>query len=34
MFNIGRTTQWAFADGLGFNPEADPETIGLAIFDP
>ena len=30
MFNVGRATHWAFADGLGVNPKADPETIGLA----
>ena len=33
MFNVGRTTQWAFADGLGVNPKADPETIGFRNFD-
>ena len=32
VFNVGRATQWAFADGLGVNPMADPETIGLAIL--
>ena len=32
MFNIGRATQWIFADGLGINPKADPETISLAIL--
>ena len=32
MFNIGRATQWAFADGLGVNSKADPETVGLAIL--
>ena len=26
------STQWAFVDGLGFNPKDDPETIGLAIL--
>ena len=31
-FNVGRTTHWAFADGLGVNPKADPETIGLAFL--
>ena len=24
--------QWAFADGLGFNLKADPETVGLTIL--
>ena len=32
MFNVGRATDWAFADGLGVNPKADPETIGLAVL--
>ena len=32
VFNVGRATQWAFADGLGVNPKADSETIGLAIL--
>ena len=32
VFNVGRATHWAFADGLGVNPKADPETIGLAIL--
>ena len=32
MFNIGRATQWAFANGLGVNLKADPEIIGLAIL--
>ena len=31
-FNVGRATHWAIADGLGVNPKADPETIGLAIL--
>ena len=31
VFNVGRATHWTFADGLGVNPKADPETIGLAI---
>ena len=29
VFNVG---QWAFVDGLGVNPKADPETIGLAVL--
>ena len=33
VFNVGRATQWAFADGLEFNPKADQETIGLTIFE-
>ena len=32
VFNVGRATEWAFADGVGVNPKADPETIGLAIL--
>ena len=32
MFNVGRATQWDFADGLGINSKADPETIGLTIL--
>ena len=32
VFNVGRATQWAFANSLGVNPKADPETIGLAIL--
>ena len=32
LFNDGRVTHWAFADDLGINPKADPETIGLAIL--
>ena len=32
MFNVGRATHWSFADGLGVNPKAHPETIGLAIL--
>ena len=32
MFNVGRSTQWAFAGGAGFNPKADSATIGLAIL--
>ena len=32
VFNIGRATHWAFADGLEVNPKADPETTGLAIL--
>ena len=32
MFNVGRATQWLFADGLGVNPKADPEIIGLAVL--
>ena len=32
LFNVGRVTHWAFADGLGVNPKADPETIGPAIL--
>ena len=32
VFNIGRATHWAIADGLGVNPKADPETIGLTIL--
>ena len=24
MFNVGRATHWAIADGLGVNPKADP----------
>ena len=33
VFNVGRATQWAFADSrLGVNPKADPETIGLSIL--
>ena len=31
-FNIGRSTQWDFDDGLDFNQKADPKTIGLAIL--
>ena len=31
-FNFEWSTQWSFADGLGFNPKADPEKIGLAIL--
>ena len=31
-FKVGRATQWAFADGLGVKPKADPETVGLAIL--
>ena len=30
VFNVGRATQWDFADGLRVNPKADLETIGLA----
>ena len=26
------STQWAFVDGLGFNPKDDPETIGLSVL--
>ena len=29
---VRRATQWAFADGLGVNPMADPETIDLAVL--
>ena len=29
VFNVGRATQWDFADGLGVNPKADPVTTGL-----
>ena len=32
VFNVGRATHWAFANGLGVNPKADPETSGLAIL--
>ena len=32
VYNVGRATQWAFADGLGVNPKADPETIVLEIL--
>ena len=32
MFNVGRALQWTFADGLGVNPKADLERIGLAIL--
>ena len=34
VFNVGRATQWAFADGLGDNlkDDPDPETIGLAVL--
>ena len=32
VFNVGQATHWATADGLGVNPKADPETIGLAIL--
>ena len=32
VFNVGRATLWAFADCLGVNPKADPETIGFAIL--
>ena len=32
VFNVKRATQWAFAGGLGVNPKANPETIGLAIL--
>ena len=32
MFNVGRVTQRAFADGLGVKQKADPETVGLAIL--
>ena len=32
MFNVGRATQWAFADGLGVNLASDPETIGLTVL--
>ena len=32
VFNVGRATHWAIADGLGVDPKADPETIGLAIL--
>ena len=32
MFNVGRAKQWAFADGLGVNQKADPETSGLTIL--
>ena len=32
VFNVGQAKQWAFADGLGVNLKADPETIGLAIL--
>ena len=32
MFHIGRAMHWAFADGLGVNPKAYPETIDLAIL--
>ena len=32
VFNVGRATQRAFADGLGVISKADPETIGLAIL--
>ena len=32
VFNVGRATHWDFADGLGVNQKADPETIGLAIL--
>ena len=31
-FNVGRATHWAIADGLGVNPKADPETVGLAVL--
>ena len=32
VFNVGRATQWSFADGLGVNLKADPQTVGLAIL--
>ena len=32
MFNVGRSTQWAFAGGTGLNLKADSATIGLAIL--
>ena len=32
LFNVGRATHWAFTDGLGVNPKADLETVGLAIL--
>ena len=32
MFNVGRATQWVFADGLRVKLKTDLETIGLAIF--
>ena len=32
VFNVGRGTHFAFADGLGVNPKVDSETIGLAIL--
>ena len=27
MFNVGRATHWAFADGLEVNPKADPVCV-------
>ena len=32
MFNIRRVTQWAFADGLRVNSEADLKTISLVLL--
>ena len=32
VFNIEQALQWVFADGLGVNLRADPETIGLAVL--
>ena len=32
MFNVGRATQWDFADGLEVNSKAKLEANGLAIL--
>ena len=32
VLNVGRATQWTFANGLGVKLKADPETVGLAIL--
>ena len=32
MLNVGQAIQWAFADGLGVTPKAEPEIIVLAIL--
>ena len=32
MFNVRRATQCPFANGLGVNPKADLEAIGLTIL--
>ena len=32
VFNVGRATQWDFADGLGFNSKSNPKTIDFAIL--